>query len=181
MRVETDRLIIEPLSLQNLDDYAAMVADPTVMRYLNEGVPRTPEYASNYLGDLVKLQKKKGFTRYGVFARSDGELLGHCGYKDIEGRIDIGWTYVQRAWGKGIGTEAARAVLQYGFDALKFPNVTARTTPENAGSVGVMKAIGMRLSERLVWKDENNPELPGIEVVEYQVSSGEWGKLSQTL
>ena len=175
MRLETDRLVIKPLTLANLDDYAAMVADPAVMRYLNEGVPRTREYASNYLGNLVKQQKEKGFTRYGVFARSDGELLGHCGYKDIEGRIDIGWTYVRRVWGKGIGTEAAKAVLKYGFDALDFADITARTVPENKGSVGIMKAVGMRLTNSFLWEDESNPDFPGIEVVEYQVSLVEWG------
>lgn len=175
MRLETARLIIKPLSLEDLDDYAAMVADPEVQRYLNEGVPRTRDYASRYLEDLVKLQKKKDFTRYGVFDRSDGSLLGHCGYKDIDDRIDIGWAYVRRAWGKGIGTEAARTVLQYGFDALAFATITARTTPQNKGSVGVMKAVGMRFAGKFVWKDESNPELPGIDVVEYQATLTDWG------
>lgn len=175
MLIETDGLFIKPLSLENLDDYAAMVADPEVMRYLNNCVPRTRDYATDYLENLIKLQKEKGFTRYGVFDRSEGSLCGHCGYKDIEGRIDIGWTYIQRVWGKGIGTEAARAVLKYGFDNLHFAMITARSTPDNKGSVGVMKAAGMRLADSFVWQDQNNPEMPGIDVVEYHLSLAEWG------
>lgn len=174
MHLETDRLIIEPLSLKNLDDYAAMVADPVVMRYLNEGVPRTQEYASNYLTDLVKLKKEKGFTRYGVFDRSDGSLLGHCGFKDLEGRIDIGWTYASRAWGKGIGTDAARAVLAYGFEALKFEIVTARTDPQNLGSVGVMRSSGMKEFDTFIWRPDHEPEHPGFRVVEYRITADDW-------
>lgn len=175
MRLETDRLIIKPLSLENLDDYAAMVADPEVQRYLNDGIPRTRDYATEYIEDLVKLQKEKGFTRYGVFDRGDASLLGHCGYKDIEGRIDIGWTYVQRAWGRGIGTEAATAVLRYGFDVLEFGIITARTAPENKGSIGVMKAAGMSFSSRFVWQNESDPKVPGIDVVEYKAALSDWG------
>lgn len=174
MRLKTRRLVITPLSLANLDDYAAMVADPEVMRYLNEGIPRTRKYASTYISDLVKLQTEKGFTRYGVFDRKDGSLLGHCGYKDIEGRIDIGWTYVRSAWGRGIGTEAARAVLEYGFETLRFPLVTARTIPPNLGSIGVMKAAGMKFASSFFFEDKNYPDFPGVDVVEYQITANEW-------
>lgn len=177
MRLETDRLIIRPLSLEHLDDYAAIVADPEVMRYLNEGVPRSHDYATKYLTDLIKLQKEKGFTRYGVFDNADNSLLGHCGYKDINGRIDIGWTYAQSAWGEGIGTEAARAVLGYGFDALNFAVVTARTDPANLGSVGVMRAAGMKEFDQFIWHLEDNPSHPGYPVVEYRVSADEWRDL----
>lgn len=166
--------MIAPLGLEHLEDYAAMVADPQVMRYLNEGVPRTRDYAARYLEDLVKLHKEKGFTRYGVFDRKDQSLLGHCGYKDIEGRIDIGWTYVQRAWGKGIGTEAAKAVLAYGFEVLNFSMVTARTIPPNLASVGVMKASGMTFADSFFFEDKNYPEFPGTDIVEYRISIEDW-------
>lgn len=176
MRIETERLIINLLSLDNLDDYAAMVADPEVVRYLNDGAPRSRAYATKYLEDLVKLLKEKGFTRYGVFDRGDGSLLGHCGYKDIEGRIDIGWTYVQRAWGKGIGAEAARCVLAYGFETPGFDLVTARTDPANLGSVGVMRSSGMKERDRFIWHLEDDPNHPGYPVVEYGITADEWRK-----
>jgi RimJ/RimL family protein N-acetyltransferase len=174
MHLETSRLVITPLGLEHLEDYAAMVADPQVVRYLNEGVPRTLDYATQYLEDLVKLQKQKGFTRYGVFDREDQSLLGHCGFKDIEGRIDIGWTYVQSAWGKGIGTEAARAVLSCGFKSLGFTTVTARTDPANPGSIGVMRSSGMKEFDTFIWRPEDDPDHPGYPVVEYRITSCDW-------
>lgn len=177
MRLETGRLIIEPLTLEHLDDYAAIVADPEVMRYLNEGVPRSRGYATKYLSNLVKLQKEKGFTRYGVFEGADNSLLGHCGYKDIEGRIDIGWTYARRAWGKGIGTEAARAVVEYGFADLKFDLVTARTDPENIGSLGIMRAIGMKEFDRFVWHPDDDPKERGFPVVECRIGRSDFEEL----
>lgn len=169
MRLETDRLIIKPLSIGNLDSYAAILADPEVQRYLNDGVPRTRDYACAYIEDLVEIMNVRGFTRYGVFDRTSVELLGHCGFKDIDGRIDHGWTLVRSAWGKGIGTEAARAVAEYGFDTLNFDLITARTTLPNKGSIGVMKAIGMTFSHAVFWQRPEDQDGPGEEGVEYHL------------
>lgn len=167
MRIETSRLIIKPLGAGNLDDYAAMMADPVVVEHLNKGIPWPRERASDYLSNLVKLQKEKGFTQYGVFDRVEESLLGHCGFMDVEGLIDIGWTYVAKAWGKGVGTEAARAVLAYGFETLEFDLVTARTDPANLGSVGVMRAAGMVEFDTFV-------KHPGSRVVEYRLTYDVW-------
>lgn len=177
MRLETDRLVIEPLTLENLDDYAAMMADPVVVEHLNKGIPWPRKCASDYLSNLVKLQKEKGFTQYGVFDRVDESLLGHCGFMEVEGLIDIGWTYVAKAWGKGIGTEAARAVLAYGFKSLKFDLVTARTDPTNLGSVGVMRAAGMVEFDTFLKRPDNKPRHPGNPVIEYRLSADEWCNL----
>lgn len=172
--LQTKRLLIKPLSLGNLDDYAAIVADPDVMKYLNEGVPRSRECASKYLEDLVKIQKELGFSRYGVWDKKSGSLLGHCGYKNLEGRIDIGWTFAKSVWGKGIGSEAAQRVIDHGFEDLGFALITARTIPVNLGSVGVMKSVGMKFASKFFFEDKDYPDFPGIEVVEYQITKKEW-------
>jgi RimJ/RimL family protein N-acetyltransferase len=57
---------------------------------------------------------------------------------------DLGYGLARDAWGKGLATEAARAVVDYGFSALGLAKVWARTDPRNAASVRVLEKLGMR-------------------------------------
>ena len=168
----TERLLIRPLTLDELDDYAAIVADPKVQTWLNEGRPRDRNYASDYLINLINIQKDNGFSRYGVFDKSTKTLLGHCGFEDLEGRIDIGWTLAQNVWGKGIGTEAAAEVLRFGFEALGFDRITARAFRENVASIAIMKRIGMSFDKTIPWEwgEEDYPMSSKLTLDQYEIT-----------
>ncbi|MDP7628794.1 MAG: GNAT family N-acetyltransferase, partial [SAR202 cluster bacterium] len=66
---------------------------------------------------------------------------------EYEGETEIGWLVAKEHWGKGIATEAAKAVLDFGFSAWKFDRVIASARSENTQSVKVMIKIGMSLLE----------------------------------
>jgi RimJ/RimL family protein N-acetyltransferase len=73
-------------------------------------------------------------------------FLGWCGLFPLEdsGLIEIGYRYVRAAWGQGVATEAARAVLDYGFRALALDPIVAVADPDNRGSHRVLEKIGLR-------------------------------------
>lgn len=77
--------------------------------------------------------------------RDQPGLLGWCGLFPLEksGLIEIGYRYIHAAWGQGVGTEAARAVLDYGFRALNLDPIVAVMHPENRASQRVLEKIGL--------------------------------------
>jgi RimJ/RimL family protein N-acetyltransferase len=81
-----------------------------------------------------------------VERRSEPGFLGWCGLFPLEhsGLTEIGYRYLPAAWGQGIGSEAARAVLEHGFRALALDPIVAVTHPDNHASQRVLQKIGLR-------------------------------------
>ena len=143
MEIETNRLIIRSFLESDIPEYAAIVADPEVTRFLADGSPHSYEQAAAYVRDCIRSEAEQGIARYAVVLRETGELIGFCGFKRIAGYVDFGWRYARRAWGNGYATEAATAVLDHGINALKLSSIVARSAVENVGSIRVMEKIGM--------------------------------------
>jgi len=87
---------------------------------------------------------------------------------------ELGYRLGRRWWGRGLATEASRVLLEHAFDTLAQDRVIARTMAVNAGSRGVMRALGMRYARTLHqhWDDP----LPGSELgeVEYEMTREMW-------
>jgi RimJ/RimL family protein N-acetyltransferase len=150
MLLETDRLLIRPFRLDDLDAYAKIVADPHVMRLLT-GKPQTFDEAKQYIEECMASEDENGFSRYAVRLKVADELIGFCGYKIIDGEIDFGWRYAKRHWNRGYGTEAALAVMKYGFEVLRPPQLVAVALPENTASIRIMQKLGMERNDFGSW------------------------------
>lgn len=147
MRIQTDRLLIRSFERGDIPEYAEIVADPLVMRYIGDGKPYSYEQAAAYVEDLIALDRDTGVSRYAVVL--DGELIGFCGFRDVGDSFDFGWRYALRHWGRGYATEAARAVLEYGLDTLKLSGIVAVAYEANVGSVRVIEKLGLEYVETL--------------------------------
>jgi RimJ/RimL family protein N-acetyltransferase len=81
-----------------------------------------------------------------VERQSEPGFLGWCGLFPLghSGLIEIGYRYVPAAWGRGIASEAAAAVLEHGFRALALDPIVAVTHPDNRASQRVLQKIGLR-------------------------------------
>ena len=79
--IETERLLIRPFTLADVDAYAGIVADAEVMRYL--GGPLSADDAHAYVVDCIERQRSSGISRYAVCERSSSALIGFCGFKDL--------------------------------------------------------------------------------------------------
>jgi [ribosomal protein S5]-alanine N-acetyltransferase len=150
MHLETERLTIRSFSIHDVPAYAAVVADPEVMRYLGEIQNRATAHA--YVVDCIERDIYSGISRYAVLRRPTDELFGFCGFKDLrhdveDGWIDFGWRYRRTAWRQGIGIEAARAVYGYGLAELGLANVEARAHQDNVASLRIIELLGFRWLE----------------------------------
>ncbi|MBC6445547.1 MAG: GNAT family N-acetyltransferase [Alphaproteobacteria bacterium GM202ARS2] len=143
MRLETPRLLIESFELSDVDDYAEIVADPNVMRYLNrDGSSLSRSEAKEYVENCIESERQHGFARYAVKRHDTSELIGMCGFKQMPDYVDLGFRYAKAYWRKGYGFEAAAAVINYGFSALNLPEIVAIASKKNTGSIRIIQKLG---------------------------------------
>lgn len=139
----TERLILREWSLDDLETYAALVADPEVMAHIGDGTPRERSYAEEFLKIVMQHQATRGWTRFAVEHTQTGELMGFCGVDDKLGRLDFGWRYSKQFWGSGYGYEAAAAALWICQNTFSLTHITSQSYPENTGSIRIMEKMGM--------------------------------------
>ena len=90
MLLETDRLHIRPFIESDVGEFALIVADPEVMRYIGDGRTYSYEEAKDFVsGDIAK-QADLGYSRYAVVLKESEELIGLCGYAHFRGDLDFG-------------------------------------------------------------------------------------------
>jgi ribosomal-protein-alanine N-acetyltransferase len=89
---------------------------------------------------------RHGFGPWVVIHEADGELIGHCGLRYWPDSPDVEVLYAldRRHWGRGFATEAARASLRHGFEALALDRIIAAAFLDNPASRRVLEKIGMR-------------------------------------
>ncbi len=121
-----------------------MNCDPAVMRYIDPA-PKDIEAERSRLREVIVGQDGPAGSFWHVETRAKPGFLGWCGLFALEdsGLIEIGYRYIRAAWGQGIATEAARAVLDHGFRVLKIDPIVAVADPENRASQGVLRKIGL--------------------------------------
>jgi len=158
--LETERLRLRSFRKSDIDDYAALNADPEVMPYLG-GETWDRGRSWRHLAFLLGHWQLGGSGMWAVEQKETGAFLGMVGFADPEGwpGFELAWTLVRRWWGHGYATEAARAALAYAFTALNKSRVISLIHPENLASIRVAERLGeslqgrteMRGGERLVY------------------------------
>jgi ribosomal-protein-alanine N-acetyltransferase len=135
--------------MDDLDALAAIYRDPDVRRYFPEGT-LTYEQTKEELEWIIDVYYGEyGFGLWATIQKETGEFVGRCGLLPwtIDGRseVEVAYLLAKSHWGQGLGTEAARAVLAYGFDELRLTRLISLIDPANAASVNVAVKIGMSL------------------------------------
>lgn len=142
--IETDRLLLRPFRPEDLPAFAAINADPAVMRFFP--APKTEAETEAMIARCAERWQRVGMGFSAVTDRA-GTLLGMCGLHRPEGLpispcVEIGWRLTPKAWGRGIASEAARAWLAWGW-GQGLEEILAYTPRLNTPSRAVMARIGM--------------------------------------
>ncbi len=145
--METRRLILRHLAPGDLDDLFALYCDPHVITYIPDA-PRTYEEAREELE--WHMNGHPDHPELGLWAtihKETNRFIGRCGLLPwtIDGRpeVEVAYTLAQAYWGQGLGTEAAQAILAYGFEQLRLPRLVCLVDRENLASIKVATKIGM--------------------------------------
>jgi RimJ/RimL family protein N-acetyltransferase len=159
--IETDRLILRRWRDDDLPDFAAINSDPRVMEFFPKTLNRAE---SDALASRIRDHfARKGFGLWAVEVPGIAAFIGLVGLSTptFEAHftpcVEIGWRLAREHWGNGYATEAARAVLDFGFRRLQLPEIVSFTVPSNRRSRGVMEKIGMT---RSTLDDFEHPALP---------------------
>ena len=150
---ETDRLLLRPFIMGDVDDAYRLNLDPEVSRYTGDGGPKTREEMEAILrDDVLGDYQKHGFGRSAVIYKETGEFIGFSGLKYLSetDEVDIGYRFARKFWGKGIATESCRPFLDFGFNTLGLTKICAMLLPENTGSRRVLEKLGFIFLENFM-------------------------------
>lgn len=146
--LETSRLIMRQWRDADYAPFAAMVADPNVMRYFPR--PLSREESDERVTVYRSLIDKDGWGLWALELKETGEFIGFTGLHAVEPElpfapaVEIGWRLATSAWGKGYASEAAAEAFRFGFETLVLPEIAAYTAVDNMRSRAVMERFGMR-------------------------------------
>ncbi|HZR39312.1 MAG TPA: GNAT family N-acetyltransferase [Ktedonobacteraceae bacterium] len=153
MRITTSRLYLREFEMVDLPAVHQYESDPEVVRYVSYG-PYTEEECCKDLAFHVAHQSEqpRTFFHLAIILRSEDHLIGWCGLQITNRQLreaEIGYALHRHYWGKGYMTEAAQAMLEYGFARHNLHRIFGTCHPENHASVRVMQKIGMRMEGHL--------------------------------
>jgi ribosomal-protein-alanine N-acetyltransferase len=161
----TERLVLRRWRPADRAPFAALNADPEVVRFLNAGVPFTRAESDQLLDMIQAHWVQHGFGLWCAAAREDPDTcLGFVGLAvpsflpAVLPAVEVGWRLAREHWGCGYATEGARAALSFGFDALALEEIVSFTTHGNARSRRVMERVGMRRDPADDFENPNVPE-----------------------
>lgn len=141
--IETQRLLLRKLTLDDLDGLFSILSDPQVSRYAGTGQPATFEETRKALLSIIAHWERHGFGRWGIVDSQSNQLIGYGGLRSLLETPEVVYHFGSRHWGKGLATEMAHAALRYGFEEHRFNRIVAIAMPANAASIRVMQKIGM--------------------------------------
>lgn len=144
--IETERLMLRMYRQEDLEAVYEIASDPQVRRYFPEGRKIERDDVLGSLPRRIDNWRRDGFGQLGVFEKSSNKLIGYCGLKNLENtdEIEIYYGYGRESWGRGYATEAAAAVLRFGFEETGLERIVAVTHTENTASQKVIEKIGLK-------------------------------------
>jgi RimJ/RimL family protein N-acetyltransferase len=145
--ITTARLVLREFTLDDVQAFYVLNSDPEVLRYTGDGGVRDLAEARKVLLERpIADYRKHGYGRWACVEQATGELIGFAGLKFLDELqdVDLGYRFRPAWWGRGLATEASRAVIEYGFRTLALPHILGLVKPEHTRSVRVLTKLGFR-------------------------------------
>ncbi|MFZ6722664.1 GNAT family N-acetyltransferase [Undibacterium sp. Ji49W] len=145
LTIDTPRLHLRPLRLDDADAILRIRSNPDVMRYM-PSAPWTELAQATAMVERDKAAMLKGdFARLGLIRKTDNLFLGSCILFHLDAgcrRAEIGYEMDAAVWGQGYMHEALVALLNYGFNEMNLNRVEADIAPHNLGSAKTLERLG---------------------------------------
>jgi ribosomal-protein-alanine N-acetyltransferase len=148
MKLETERLILRDFVKDDWQWVLEYQSDPLYLHYY-EWTQRTPEAVQEFVGWFLDHQKQKPRIKFqlAVTLKSNNQLIGGCGIRMDQPnalQADIGYELDPKHWNHGYATEAAHAIVDFGFSTFGLHRVWSWCVADNVGSAHVLEKLGMR-------------------------------------
>jgi ribosomal-protein-alanine N-acetyltransferase len=174
--LETDRLLLRRLQAHDVDDIFEYASDPEVAKYTSWAAHATIQDSDKFLDYVLELYEKGDVAPWGVMYKPKAKLVGTCGFLDWylpASWAEIGYALSREYWGRGLMTEAVRAVIAFGFRAMQLNRVQGRCEVENIASIRVMEKVGMKREG--VLREHEYAKGRYLDIAIYSILRGEYG------
>ena len=168
--IETDRLILRKITLDDKEELFKLHANELVQKYTGEPVVKSLSEMEAAIKERIVNYDRYGYGRWATILKDEMQFVGWAGlaYLPEFDEIDLGYRFLPDNWGKGIATEACRAILSYGFEELKLGKIIAIAMKENKGSIRVMEKAGMHFDKFAPYEPD------GEDCVWYVCTKAQW-------
>jgi [ribosomal protein S5]-alanine N-acetyltransferase len=150
--LETERLVLRQIVPTDAEDLYRIFADHESMRYWSCRPFCSIKQAEKLIEGMARAFLEESGIHWAITLRNENRLIGKCGYNEwrkLHRRGDISYIVDRRQWGKGLVSEALRAMLQYGFDQMDLHSIEAGVTPGNDASTRMLQKLGFHLEGHL--------------------------------
>ena len=155
--IETPRLILRHITLEDTEALAAIYADPIVMKFFRS--VRSPEVTRQKIENINESYHQYGFGTWATIYKPDNQFIGRCGLIphiiDESSEIEIAYLLAKDYWGRGLATEAACAIRDYGFEKIGCNRLIFLIDHENIASQKVALKTGLTYEKDIEMEEEN--------------------------
>lgn len=150
VRLETRRLVLRRWREEDVVPMTAVTGDPEVMRWIRDGSLLDAKQTRSRIRTWELEWDTHGFGLFAVELKSTGQLAGFAGLSvphflpELLPAVEIGWRLGREHWGRGLASEAAAAVVQFGFDSRGLERIVSIIQVGNSASERVAIKLGMR-------------------------------------
>ena len=159
--LETQRLILRHQVLADLDDLWALYCDPEITKYIPDAPRSRAEAKEELEWHMHGHPRNPSLGLWATIHKESGKFIGRCGLLPwtIGGQdeVEVAYTIAEAYQAQGLGSEAAQAILNYGFEKLNLTRLICLIDSENIASQKVAGKIGMKFEKE--GRDEMGPFL----------------------
>jgi RimJ/RimL family protein N-acetyltransferase len=153
MEITTSRLLLREFTMEDEAALHRLETDPAVRRYMGGGQPTQEETRAflHRIQHALALDPRPSYT-LAMVVRGEGRLMGVVRLTVTNrelGQAELGYRLSPAYWGRGYASEAARALVDFGFSTIGLHRVCALCHPDNSSSQRVMQKVGMHYEGHL--------------------------------
>ena len=152
---ETERLFIRPFNMNDIELLSTILLDAKVMKYSFRNISSRKDIKV-YIQSCLDSYREYDFGQWAVINKSDLQLIGICGlnqgFNGDDSIIHINCRFAVSSWGKGLASEALKAVIQYSKNSLNLKIVYALIEPANSKSIEITKNHGFTYEKETIYK-----------------------------
>ncbi|MDR0267279.1 GNAT family N-acetyltransferase [Paenibacillus sp.] len=144
--LETERLILRKLTVNDVGDVFDYCSDEEISKFTTWYSHQTLDDSKQYVDHVIGLYEENSIAPWGIEDKKTGKIIGTVGFvywNPKQARAELAYALGRAYWNKGLMSEAARKIVQYGFEVMQLVRIEARCLLLNMGSSRVMEKCGM--------------------------------------
>jgi [ribosomal protein S5]-alanine N-acetyltransferase len=153
--LETSRLLLRKLTLEDAEALELCLGDPIAMEFYPAPLDR--QGVEGWIERNLGRYERDGHGLWAMVLKGSSQVIGDCGcvMQEVEGSngVEVGYHVRRDLWGRGYATEAARACMEYAFGKLGARRVISMIRPPNLSSRRVAEKNGMVCEKIILWRD----------------------------